>query len=525
MPSGKSSGTFAAVEGKAKLVRTTTGMALVTVVSRLSGLLRDKVLAAILGPAGIGDAYTVGFRAPNLFRQLLAEGALHATFIPTLAELVSQKEEEKTRAFVAAMLSTLLFLATAAVLLGVLLAQPLSYALAPAFRQDGQKFALTVHFTASFFPYLGFIALAAFFQGVLNVHGRFLLAAGTPIALNGAIAGAVLVAHFCRWPLPQWLVVGVLLGGFLQFFLLWVQCWRLGLPAFPGRGAFVHPQVRQVLKKAGPLVLSSGLYPLTVFLSTNLASRTGDGAVFCLYVASRVNELVYGVVVVQLFTALLPSLSQSQDKAQTLGFALRFQSLVIFPAMFFLLASARPVTGLLFGGGRFAPWAVEVTGMLLVFLALGMPALALSKLASGSFYAHHDTRQPVVASLLALATFGLAGSLLASSLGIGGVALALTLSQYVAALWLWQGLRRRGWAPAEELWPSVGRHGLAAACMGASLLALWGQLRVPLVTSWQAVALVTAVGLFGLGLYGLFLWLLRVPELAEMLKALRRGRG
>lgn len=513
--------TVAGVNGRSLLVRATTGMALVTVASRVSGLLRDKVLAAILGPAGIGDAYTVAFRAPNLFRQLLAEGALHATFIPTLAELEREGQREKVRAFVGAMASTLLVLVSAVVALGMLGAEPFAWALAPAYQRDPAKFALTVRLTRSLFPYLAFIALAALFQGVLNVHGRFLLAAGTPVALNTAIAGAVLLAHLLGWPLPRMLVVGVLLGGFLQFFLLWAQCLRLGLPAWPGPGAFSHPEVRRVLRKAGPLVLSAGLYPLTVFLSTNMASGTGDGAVFCLYVASRVNELVYGVVVVQLFTALLPVLAASREKAQTLEFALRMQAFVVFPSMFFLLALARPVTGLLFGGGKFEPWAVSLTSEVLVCLALGLPGLALSKLAAGSFFAHHETRQPVVGSLIGLASFGLLGKALVPWLGACGVALALSTSQYLSASWLWGGLRRRGWAPEKGLWSRVQGHALAASGMAVVLVLAEKSFTVPAVTSWPTFFFLAAAGVGGLAFYLLAGWCLRLPELKELWRALR----
>ena len=511
------------MSGKRTLVRATAGMALVTVASRLCGLLRDKVLAAVLGPSGIGDAYTVGFRAPNLFRQLFAEGALQATFVPTLASLQREEKHREAARFVGAMLSTLLLLLAVVVAAGMLGAEPFAAALAPAYRETPEKFALTVHFTRSFFPYLAFVSLAAFLQGVLNVRGRFLLGAGTPIAFSLVLSAAVLFAHWRKLPLPPWVVAGVLVGGFLQFLVLWVHCLRLGLPVFPAKGAFTDPHVRQVLRKAVPLLFSAGIYPLTVFLSTNFASRAGEGAVFCLYVASRLTEIVYGVVVVQLFTALLPTLAASRDRGETLGFALRFQSLVVFPSMFFLLALPRPVVGLLFGGGRFAPWAVELAAAMLVFLALGMPALALSKLAAGSFYAHHETRQPVLAAVLSLASFALFGVALLPVLQGPGVALALAGSQYVGALWLWWQLKRRGWLEDGQLLQRVSRHALAAAGMAAVLSGLARAVPVPPVTSWVTGAFVGFCGVFGLGVYVALLWLFRAPEIGEVRQALRRG--
>ncbi|MGQ9496356.1 MAG: murein biosynthesis integral membrane protein MurJ [Thermoanaerobaculaceae bacterium] len=509
------------MQERAGLVRATTGMAVVTVFSRLSGLIRDKVLAAFLGPTGIGDAFTVGFRAPNLFRQLLAEGALHATFIPTLAELEAGGQRRRSEAFVGAMFSTLLLLLAIILVLGMMAAEPLAFALAPTYRKDPEKFQQTVYFTRYLFPYLGFVSLAALFQGLLNVSGRFLLPAGTPIALNLSIASSILLAKVLGLDLPSGLVVGVLVGGGLQFLLQWAQCLRLGLPVLPGPGAFRNADVRRVLQKAGPLVFSSGIYPLTVFLSTNLAARAGEGAVFCLYVASRVNELVYGVVVVQLFTAALPALASAEDKPGTLGFALRLQSVLVFPSMFFLIALPQPVIGLLFGGGRFQPWAVELTGAVLVFLALGMPALALGKLLSGAFYARHETRMPVVGSLIALSTFALFGSALVGVVGVVGIALALSLSHYASAFWLWTALRKRGWAPGGEVWYWVRRHGLAGTIMAAPLVIIGRMVTPPQNTSAGAAGFVAAMGLLALALYLGISRLLGAGELGEVWNALR----
>lgn len=507
------------------LVTATTGMALVTAVSRVSGWLRDKVVASYLGAQGIGDAFVAGFRAPNLFRQLLAEGALHATFIPTLAEVDKGGQREEVRRFVAAMTSTLLLLAGLVVALGMWQAEPFANLLVPAYRVIPEKHALTVYFTRWFFPYLGFISLAALVQGVLNVRGKFLLSAATPIFLNASIALSVLLAAWQGWPLAPWLVFGVLLGGFLQFATQWVAAAQVGLPAVPGGGAFLHHQVRTVLRKALPLLLSSGIYPITVFLATYFASSAGDGALFCVYAASRTNELVYGVIVVQLFTALLPTLARDENADETFTFALRLQSLVVFPAMVFLMVLAPAVSGLLFGGGRFGHWAVTTTAQALVAFAAGMPALAWVKLASGRFYAVHDTRSPVKASVLSLLVFAAAGFLFTPRWGAPGVAAATSLSQYVAGCYLWWRLRTSGRAPKRELFSSLWRHGLSAGLMAAALKVLANRTAFPLVTSLRSAAMVAGFGLLGLAVYAVGLWLTRAPELAEIKRLLQRRQA
>lgn len=504
------------------LVTATTGMALVTVVSRISGWLRDKVVASYLGAQGIGDAFVAGFRAPNLFRQLLAEGALHATYVPTLAEVDREGQEQQVRRFVAAMTTTLLAVAGLVVVLGMWQAEPFANLLAPDYREIPQKHALTVYFTRWLFPYLGFISLAALVQGVLNVRGKFLLSAATPIFLNASIAASVLFAAWQGRDLAPWLVFGVLLGGFLQFFTQWVAAARAGVPALPGGGAFLHPQVRTVLRKALPLLLSSGIYPITVFLATYLASSAGDGALFCVYAASRINELVYGVVVVQLFTALLPTLARDEKADETFTFALRLQSLVVFPAMAFLMVLAPAVSGLLFGGGRFGPWAVTTTGQALVAFAAGMPALAWVKLASGRFYAVHDTRSPVRASVVGLLVFAGLGFLLTPRWGAPGVAAATSISQYAAGCYLGWRLRSRGQAPHRAVLSSAFRHGLSAGAMALVLKLLAEEVAFPMVTSVRAALMVAGFGLLGLVLYVFGLWLTRAPEVAELSKLLQR---
>ncbi len=504
------------------LVTATTGMALVTAVSRISGWLRDKVVASYLGAQGIGDAFVAGFRAPNLFRQLLAEGALHATFVPTLAEIDTEGQRREVRRFVAAMTSTLLILAGLVVVLGMWQAEPFANLLAPDYRAIPQKHALTVYFTRWLFPYLGFIALAALVQGVLNVKGKFLLSAATPIFLNASIALSVLFAAWQGLALAPWLVFGVLLGGFLQLATQWVAAARAGVPALPGGGAFLHPQVRAVLRKALPLLLSSGIYPITVFLATYLASSAGDGVLFCVYAASRINELVYGVVVVQLFTALLPTLARDERADETFTFALRLQSLVVFPAMAFLMVLAKAVAGLLFGGGRFGPWAVATTGNALVAFALGMPALAWVKLASGRFYAIHDTRSPVKASMLGVVVFAAMGFLLTPRWGAPGVAAATSFSQYVAGWYLGWRLWNQGRAPRRDVLASAWRHGVSAGAMAVVLKLVAEEVAFPMVTSVRGALLVGSFGLLGLVLYVLGLWLTRAPELSEIRKLLPR---
>ena len=240
-------------------------MAVITVASRVSGYLRDKVVAVVLGTSPIADAFYAGLAVPNTFRALLAEGAMHAAFIPSLSELKATGEVEAQRRFVRAMTGTLLLALPFVVVAGVLAAPFLVRLFAPGFA-GSEHFATAVRFTRLMFPYLGFISLAALAQGVLNSSGRFLLPAATPLALNllavvGTLAAVMLGG---AW---EWMAFGVLAGGLAQVALQLPACRRAGLPLRPGGGWLRHPEVRRVLVLMLPGIPALGVYELTLLVS------------------------------------------------------------------------------------------------------------------------------------------------------------------------------------------------------------------------------------------------------------------
>jgi putative peptidoglycan lipid II flippase len=276
-----------------RLVTATGGMAAVTMVSRLSGLAREKVVSALLGAGTVTDAFVTGLRIPNMFRAFLAEGSLHASFIPVLAEIRERGEVDRERAFVQAMTSALLLALPVVIALGVLGAPLLVELFAAPFRAEPAKFALAVKLTRLMFPYLGLISLAALAQGVLNANDRFLLPAATPIVLNLCIVAGTVTAVSFAGVRPEWLAVGVVAGGLAQLALQWPMCRRIGLPLLPGAGAFSNPDVRRVLRLMLPGLPALGVYEISLLLSNRFASSVGSGAVTCVYQASRLNELVY----------------------------------------------------------------------------------------------------------------------------------------------------------------------------------------------------------------------------------------
>ena len=511
-----------------RLVTATGGMAAVTMVSRLSGLVREKVVSALLGAGTITDAFVTGLRIPNMFRAFLAEGSLHASFIPVLAEIRERGEAERERAFVRAM-TTLLSLALPVVIaVGVLAAPLLVELFAAPFRAEPAKFALAVKLTRLMFPYLGLISLAALAQGVLNAHDRFLLPAATPIALSLCIIAGTVTAVSFGGVRPEWLAVGVVAGGLAQLALQVPICRRLGLPLLPGAGALTNPDVRRVLRLMLPGLPALGVYEISLLLSNRFASSVGNGAVTCVYQASRLNELVYGVAIVQLTTAVLPMLSaeRTRDEAAargTVGFATRVLSALALPAAAFAAAAAVPIVGALLGGGRYTPETVRVTAAALTLYAAGLPFLGLVRLQAGVSFAWNDTRTPLFAAIGNLVVFFVAGSTLTAPFGAAGVAAAASLGQVAnAALLLVLNGRAGRLPPAASVLPAVARHAAAAALVLVAVGLVVRAVPAPLATGLRSLAALGLYAWVGGVVYLAALAALRATELREAWAFVRR---
>ena len=504
-------------------------MAAITVVSRVSGYVRDKVVAMVLGTSPIADAFYAGLAVPNTFRALLAEGAMHAAFIPTLAELKATGEGEAQRRFVRAMTGALLLALPFVVLGGVVAAPFLVRLFAPGFA-GSEHFATAVRFTRLMFPYLGFISLAALAQGVLNSSGRFLLPAATPLALNllAVLGTLTAVALGGAW---EWMAFGVLAGGVAQLALQLPACRAVGLPLRPGGGWFRHPEVRRVLMLMLPGIPALGVYELTLLLSYRFASSVGPGGITARFNANRLAELVYGVFIVQLPPPALPMLAADRardagEARRTLAFALRLLSLAAVPAGVALVVLAGPVVGTAFGGGEYGAASVAMTAGALAMYGWGLPFLGVTKLLASTSYAWKDTRGPVIAAAANLAAFLALGTVWTPAYGVAGIAAAASAGQVInSSVLLLLNARARRLPAAAEVLPSVARHLLAAAAMGAAVWALARLLPPAATTSVRSLATLAALAGAGVAVYAGALIAVRAQEWGELRAAWSRRRS
>ncbi len=475
-----------------------------TMASRVLGFVRDILTAAFLGAGPIADAFFVAQRLPNLFRSLFAEGAFSAAFVPLFAGTIAHDGKAQAKRFAEDAMAVLLTALFIFVVAGEFATPWLLDILAPGFRADAAKFALTVSLTRITFPYLLFISLTALQGGVLNSVERFAATAATPILLNVFLIAALVLVR----PLSgQALAWALSLSGFAQFLWLMVSCHRAGLSLSLPLPRLT-PEVKRMLRLMLPGVFGAGVTQLNLVVSTAVASLLPAGAVSYLYYADRLNQLPLAVVGIAVGTAILPSLARQVRLGDETGArhtqnrGLELALLLTLPAAVGLGVTAWPIMTVLFQRGAFGPTEAQATAAALAAYAGGLPAFVLIKVMTPGFFARHDTITPVKVGLAAMGT----NLVLTVSLGLGlkfghvGIAASTSIAGWVNALLLMILLHRRGHFRLDARSRRVVPRILAAALgMGLVLWAL-DEACAPLFAAsvvTRTVALAVVIGLGG----------------------------
>ena len=500
-----------------------------TLISRVTGFVRDILIAALLGAGPVADAFFVAFKLPNFFRRLTGEGALTVAFVPMFAGSL-EADGRKAAVDFAAEVQAVLLAVLLAFLLAIEVAMPWAMlVLAPGFADEPERFVLAVELTRITFPYLPLISLVALWGGILNSLDRFWAMAAAPILLNLVlIAALVLAAGRAETP-GHALAWGVALAGVVQALFLAEACRREGvLPRL--RRPRLTPEVRRLLKLMLPAALGAGVVQVNLLVDVGLASLLPAGSVSFLYYADRVVQLPLGVVGVAIGTALLPMLARQvrsgneTEAAGTQNRAIEMGLLLTLPAAAALLVIADPLTAVLFERGRFAAADGDATAAAMAAFAAGLPAFVLIKAFQPGFFARRDTATPVkvaVVGVLANLAFNLVLMPLFAHVGI---ALATTLAAWLnAGLLGWLLMRRGHFRPDARLRRRALRIAAAAAAMA---VAVWAAARglEPWLTAGSAegVAALAAVIAVGLAVYTVAGTLLGAARPRELAAALRR---
>jgi len=378
----------------------------VTVASRVLGYVRDQRITLLLGTSFAADAYVLAYRIPNLFRRLVAEGSMTASFIPVFTSYMREKSKEEVWDFANRLFWTLSLVVAVITILGMVF----SPAVVQLFSGENVARAEAVDLNRIIFPYLFFIALAALAMGILNCFHVFGLPAATPVLLNvSTIAFSVgIVWHYVGDPAKS-LAIGVLVGGVLQFLIQVPSLVRRGMK-FTFGISFSHPAIRDVARLMLPRLFGIGIGQINLLIDTRFATaaRMPPGSLAALYVADRVMELVLGGYAIAVATAILPMMSHQaaakdyDSLKKTLSFSVRIVAFITIPAALGLMILREPIIRVLFQHGQFVAESTRLTARALLYYAVGLPALASVKLIVPAFYSTRDTKTPVIIASISL---------------------------------------------------------------------------------------------------------------------------
>jgi len=508
------------------LFKSASTVSALTLVSRITGLVRELLIAATFGASAMTDAFNVAFRIPNLFRRLFAEGAFSQAFVPVLAASKTQNGDEQTKLLidrVATLLSWALLLTCAA---GVAAAPFLVYAMASGLKQDPRGFDAAVFMTRWMFPYIGFMSLVALSSGVLNTWRRFAVPAATPVLLNVAmIAAAWLGAPWfkARGIEPIYaLAAGVMLGGVLQLAVQVPALLKLGLlPKISfnwsvARLAWADPATRNIAKLMLPALLGVSVAQISLLINTQIASHLAPGSVSWLTYADRLMEFPTAMLGVAIGVVLMPQLAaakaanDAEKYSNMLDWGLRIVVLLGLPCAVALLTFAQPLVATLYHYGAFTDRDVAQTTTALMGYGAGLLGLVAIKVLAPGFYASQDVKTPVRIAVVVLVLTQLLNMVFVPYLQHAGLALAIGVGALINALWLLVGLIRRGSYRPAPGWAVFALQVVAASALLAVFL-LWATSAVGwtgLKTAYgQRIGLLAAV-LFASGaIYFVAIWI------------------
>ncbi len=498
---------------------------MLTLVSRITGLVRELLIASTFGASAMTDAFNVAFRIPNLFRRLFAEGAFSQAFVPVLATSKAQNGEIETKLVIDRVATLLTWALLLTCVAGVAAAPVLVWAMASGLQQDPRSFEAAVFMTRWMFPYIGFMSLVALSSGVLNTWRHFAVPAATPVLLNIAMIGAAWLG--APWFKAQGiepvyaLAAGVMLGGILQLAVQVPALLRLGLLPKIGlswtliRAAWADPATRKIAKLMVPALLGVSVAQISLLINTQIASHLTAGSVSWLTYADRLMEFPTAMLGVAIGVVLMPQLAAARAASDTarysamLDWGLRIVVLLAVPSAVALLTFAQPLVATLYHYGAFTDRDVQQTTTALMGYGAGLVGLVAIKVLAPGFYASQDIKTPVRIAIVVLVLTQLLNLALVPVFQHAGLALAIGIGALINAFWLLVGLMRRGSYTPAPGWGVFALQVLASSALLAVFL-LWAAGSV----SWvgmkgqylQRIGLLALVLCASAALYFVALW-------------------
>jgi putative peptidoglycan lipid II flippase len=516
--------------------------------SRILGVVRDQFMAGLFGTGAANDAYQIAMRVPNLVRDLFAEGAMTAAFVPTFTRYLKNEGREAAWRLGNLVLNALILVTGILALIGIVFTEPL-LRLHPDFRQaDGPiPLDLTVDLAQLVIPFLTLVAIAVAMGGMLNSLRRFFVPALSPAAFNvGVIISAVAFVPIAD-QLGLHRIIGIawgtLLGGVLQIAIQMPALWKEGFRYRPIL-SFTDPGMREILLLMGPGTLGLAAAQINIVVNTGLAIGEGEGAVSALSYAFRLMYLPIGIFGVSVATAALPDIARqanagnTSEMRRTISSAVRMMLMLNVPSAVGLMVLAVPIVAFIFERGAFTADSTAMTAEALMFYAPGLLGYSAVKIASPSFYALGDARTPVAVSLLSILINLVASLTLVRFMGFPGLALGTAIAAICNAVLLFMLLSRRiGGLDGRRIAVASLKILVAASLMGAA--SWWTAAHVPNLlpaggpdNAWfgatvRAGVQVASAIAAGVAVLALAAWALQLDEFLQAWRrvASRLGRG
>lgn len=505
------------------LLQSLSKVSSMTFLSRISGFIRDVLVAQMFGVTAGYDAFLIAFKIPNFMRRLFAEGAFSQAFIPTLTQYKTEQSFEETQQLVNRVFGALFAVLCLVTLLGCFFSSALVTLVAPGF--GGDRHDLASDLLKITFPYLLFISLTAFSGGILNTYGRFSGPAFTPVLLNVSfIACAIFLTPYLDIPIFS-LAWAVFLGGLAQWLFQWPGLTRLRLwPKFEWN--WRDPGVRHILYLMGPAILGASVVQINLFVDAIFASFLPVGSLAWLYYAERLIEFPLGMFGVALATVILPHLSERHTASGTesfrhsLDWALRWTVFGALPAAIGLYILAGPILTALFQYGAFTADDVQMTALSLSAMSIGLVAFIAIKILISAFYARHDTRFPVKVAICSLFLNVIFNFIFMGPFAHVGLAISSTIAAWFNVILLAWKLHQEGVYRYDIRWNRFLLRLFGAALV--MVIGLW--LLTPALYHWQqwggARRMLSLCGLVLMGgaLYGGAAWILGLRKVDLQLK-------
>lgn len=439
-----------------KLLKSGMIVSAMTLISRVLGLVRDIVIANLMGAGAAADLFFFANKIPNFLRRLFAEGAFAQAFVPVLTEYEKTKSRNEVTQLISAVSGTLGTIVTVITILGVLGSSVITALFGFGWflewfngGAEAYKFELASDMLKITFPYLWFITFTALSGAILNTLGKFAVAAFTPVFLNIAIISCALFLS-PQLAQPEFgLAIGVLLGGAIQFFFQIPFMAKEGMLVKP-KWDWHHEGVVKIRTLMIPALFGVSVSQINLLLDTFIASFLQTGSISWLYYSDRLLEFPLGLFGIAIATVILPSLSSSHVSkssdhfAKTIDWGMRMVCLLGFPAMLGLIVLAEPMLRVLFMRGEFDMQDVSMASMSLFAYGSGLLSFMMVKVLAPGYYARQDTRTPVKFGIIAMVSNMVLNFIFAIPFGYVGLAIATSLSATLNASMLWFGLYKQG---------------------------------------------------------------------------------